>query len=257
MLKLTNIKKSFNIGTPNETTLFDGFSLTVKKGQFLSIVGSNGSGKTSLLTIVGGSLPIDGGSVTIGDSNVTDAPEYIRARRIGRVFQDPALGTVGSMTVAENVVLAALKGKRLRFAPVLTRSARERAGQTVAALGLGLEDKLDVPVRLLSGGQRQALALLTATLTDVDLLLLDEHTAALDPTTADRVMELTDRLVRERELTALMVTHNLRYAADYGDRMIMMHAGKIVLDVSDEQKKKTKVDDLLSIFNSISIECGN
>lgn len=257
MLELTNIKKSFNIGTPNETTLFDGFSLSVKKGQFLSIVGSNGSGKTSLLAIIGGSLPIDGGSVKIGTDNVTDAPEYVRARHIGSVFQDPALGTVGSMTVAENIALAAQKGKRLHFSPILTRSSRDMAGQTVATLGLGLEDKLDVPVGMLSGGQRQALALLIATLTPIDLLLLDEHTAALDPATADRVMELTDKIVRERVLTALMVTHNLRYAADYGDRMIMMHAGDIVLDVSGEQKEETKVDDLLSVFNSISIECGN
>ncbi len=257
MLKLSNIEKSFNIGTASETKLFDRFSLCVKKGEFLSVVGSNGSGKTTMLGIISGRVGIEGGKIELCGRDVTNMPEYKRARNIGRVFQDPSLGTVASMTVAENIILAKLKGKRLRLAPTVSKRAKGEAGELVATLGLGLEDKLDLPVGLLSGGQRQALSLLISTVTPIDLLLLDEHTAALDPKTADTVMELTDRIVRDGQITAIMVTHNLRYAADYGNRMIMMHSGDTVLDVSGEEKAKTTVDDLLGLFNSISVECGN
>lgn len=257
MLKLSNIEKSFNIGTASETKLFDRFSLDVKRGEFLSVVGSNGSGKTTLLGIISGRVGIEGGKIELGGTDVTNMPEYRRARHIGRVFQDPSLGTVASMTVAENIILAKLKGRRLRLLPTVGKKAKSEAGELVSTLGLGLEDKLDLPVGLLSGGQRQALSLLVSTMTPIELLLLDEHTAALDPKTADTVMELTDRVVRENQITAVMVTHNLRYAANYGNRMIMMHSGGIVLDVSDKEKSKTTVDDLLGLFNSISVECGN
>lgn len=257
MLKLSNIEKSFNIGTASETKLFDRFSLDVKRGEFLSVVGSNGSGKTTLLGIISGRVGIEGGKIELGGTDVTNMPEYRRARHIGRVFQDPSLGTVASMTVAENIILAKLKGRRLRLLPTVGKKAKSEAGELVSTLGLGLEDKLDLPVGLLSGGQRQALSLLVSTMTPIELLLLDEHTAALDPKTADTVMELNDRVVRENQITAVMVTHNLRYAANYGNRMIMMHSGGIVLDVSDKEKSKTTVDDLLGLFNSISVECGN
>lgn len=257
MLKLSNIEKSFNIGTASETKLFDRFSLDVKKGEFLSVVGSNGSGKTTLLGMISGRVGIEGGKIELGGTDVTNMPEYRRARHIGRVFQDPSLGTVASMTVAENIILAKLKGRRLRLVPTVGKKAKSEAGELVSTLGLGLEDKLDLPVGLLSGGQRQALSLLVSTMTPIELLLLDEHTAALDPKTADTVMELTDRIVRENQITAVMVTHNLRYAAHYGNRMIMMHSGGIVLDVSDKEKSETTVDDLLGLFNSISVECGN
>ena len=173
------------------------------------------------------------------------------------MFQNPAQGTVPSMTVAENLAVAKLKGKHCGLTAAIGRAERENLRTLAASLGLGLEDRMNVPVGLLSGGQRQALTLLMCTLTPIDLLLLDEHTAALDPKTAEQIMELTDRIVCEKKLTAIMVTHNLRYAVEYGNRMIMMHSGGTVLDVSDDEKKKTGVDDILGLFNSISIECGN
>ncbi len=257
MLRLIDIDKTFNKGTVNEAKLFEDFSLTVKSGEFLSVVGSNGSGKTTMLNIIGGSCPIDGGKVELDGTDITKMPEYRRARKIGRVFQNPAQGTVPSMTVAENLAVAKLKGRHCGLTAAIGRSERENLRVLAASLGLGLEDRMNVPVGLLSGGQRQALTLLMCTLTPIDLLLLDEHTAALDPKTAEQIMELTDRIVREKKLTAIMVTHNLRYAVEYGNRMIMMHSGGTVLDVSDDEKKKTKVEDILGLFNSISIECGN
>lgn len=257
MIQLQNIEKVFNTGTVNESVLFDGFSLSVKKGEFVSVVGSNGSGKTTMLNIISGSLPIDSGAVLLDGKDISALPEYKRARRIGRVFQDPAIGTVPNMTILENLSLAENKGKPYLFSFAVNRQKREEFRELVYSLGLGLEDKMDIPVGLLSGGQRQALSLLMSTMTPMDLLLLDEHTAALDPKTADIVMELTDKIVKEKQLTAVMVTHNLRYAVEYGNRLLMMDKGQIVLDKAGAEKEATSIDDILHLFNQISIECGN
>ena len=257
MIQLKNIDKIFNIGTVNEAQLFDDFSFSVKKGDFVSIVGSNGSGKTTLLNIISGSIPVNNGSVLLDGRDITRFPEYVRAQKMGRVFQDPSVGTVPSMTITENLSLAENKGKPYMFDFAVNRRKKEMFKDAVYQLGLGLEDKMDIPVGLLSGGQRQALSLLMSTMTPIDLLLLDEHTAALDPRTAEVIMNLTDRIVSEKKLTVIMVTHNLRYAVEYGNRLVMMDKGNIVLDKSDAEKKNTSVDDILHIFNDISIECGN
>lgn len=257
MIELRNITKIYNPNTVSETRLFEGLNLTVGDGEFVSVVGSNGSGKTTLLNLVCGSTPLTGGEVLLDGKNIGKLREFERCRRIGRVHQDPAAGTCPHMTIWENLSMADNKGKPYGLSPGLNRSRRETYRGMLRELGLGLEDKLEVPVGLLSGGQRQAVALLMATLTPVDFLILDEHTAALDPHTADIIMQLTDRVVREKGLTALMVTHNLRYAVDYGTRLLMMDRGKIILDRAGEEKKALAVDDLLALFNAISIECGN
>lgn len=257
MIRLDNIDKVFNSGTVNESQLFDDFSFNVKKGEFVSVVGSNGSGKTTLLNIISGSISIDGGSIILDGTDITKTCEHARAKRIGRVFQDPSLGTVPDMTITENLSLAENKGRPYLFDFAVNRRKKDEFRSMVSSLGLGLEDKMDIPVGLLSGGQRQALSLLMSTITPIDLLLLDEHTAALDPRTAEIIMKLTDKVVREKGLTVIMVTHNLRYAVEYGGRLIMMDKGNVVLDKSGEEKQNTTVDDVLRIFNSISIECGN
>lgn len=257
MIELQHIEKVFHPGTVNETRLFSDFSLRVEKGAFVSIVGSNGSGKTTLLNIISGSLPADAGRVLLGGSDITALPEYKRARRIGRVFQDPAVGTVPNLTILENLSLAENKGRAYGLKFAVNRRKRDEMRALVQRLGLGLEDKMDVPVGLLSGGQRQALSLLMSTMTPMELLLLDEHTAALDPKTAETIMALTDTIVKEKQLTAIMVTHNLRYALEYGNRLLMMDKGQAVLDKSGDEKAATSIDDLLQIFNRISIECGN
>ena len=210
-----------------------------------------------MLNLISGTLPIDSGRILICGDDVTALPEYKRARRIARVFQDPSMGTVPSMTIMENLSIAENKGRTYGLSFAVNRAERERYRELVSQIGLGLEDKIDIPVGSLSGGQRQALSLLMATMTPMDLLLLDEHTAALDPKTAETIMELTDRIVKEKRVTTLMVTHNLRFAVDYGDRILMMHEGRAVIDRGGEEKKVTRVDDLLDTFNRISIECGN
>ena len=257
MLELKQINKYYNQGTVNEMCLFEDFSLTIKDRQFVSVVGSNGSGTTSMLNIICGSIPLDSGRIIIGGKDITSMPEYKRQRRIGRVYQNPAMGTCPHMTILENMALADNKGKPFNLLPGTNRQRINYYKEQLHSLGLGLEDKLHVKVGVLSGGQRQAMALLMSTMTPIEFLILDEHTAALDPKTAEVIMELTDQIVREKNLTTIMVTHNLRYAVEYGDRLIMMHQGSAIIDSADEDKASLKVDDILDRFNEISIECGN
>ena len=257
MLELRNIVKIYQGGTVNETCLFNDFSLTIPDRQFVCVVGSNGSGKTSLLNIICGSIPIDEGQVLIGGENITHMPEHKRHRRIGRVYQNPALGTCPSMTILENMSMADNKGKPFNLRRCVNRKKTEEYRAMLSQLGLGLEDKLGVQVGSLSGGQRQAMALLMSTMTPIEFLILDEHTAALDPKTAEIIMQLTGRIVAEKQLTTIMVTHNLRYAVEYGDRVLMMHQGHAELDLSGEARRNLRVEDLLTRFNEISIECGN
>ena len=257
MLELTNINKYYNQGTVNEMCLFENFSLTIGDGEFVSVVGSNGSGKTSMLNIICGSIPVDSGTISIGGKDITKMPEHRRLRTIGRVYQNPAMGTCPSMTILENMAMADTKGKSFNLRPGTDKRRIDYYRDSLKVLGLGLEDKLDVKVGVLSGGQRQAMALLMSTMTPIEFLILDEHTAALDPKTAETIMELTGRIVEEKKLTTIMVTHNLRYAADYGNRLLMMHQGKVILDKTGERKQVTHTEDLLALFNEISVECGN
>ncbi len=257
MIELRNIDKIFNRGTINEVQLFHDFSLTVQDGEFIAVIGSNGSGKTTMLNIISGTLPIENGQILMNGKDITRAPEYQRAARIGRVHQNPSQGTVPGMTILENLSLAENKGKPYLFSFALRSKDISRYREMLAQLNLGLEDKINIPVGLLSGGQRQALALLMSTMTPIDLLLLDEHTAALDPKTSEIIMQITDRIVSEKHVTTLMVTHNLRYAVEYGSRTIMMHEGHAILDCAGEAKKEIRIPDLLQRFNEISIECGN
>ena len=257
MLELKHIHKYYNTGTVNEMCLFEDFNLTIRDHEFVSVVGSNGSGKTSLLNIICGSIPLDEGTIRIGTEDITKMAEYKRQRRIGRVYQNPAMGTCPSMTIAENMALADNKGKFFNLRPGKNKQRIDFYRESLRTLGLGLEDKMDVKVGVLSGGQRQAMALLMSTMTPIEFLILDEHTAALDPKTAETIMELTDRIVREKNLTTIMVTHNLRYAVDYGNRLLMMHQGKAIMDKAGTEKEETRIDDILKKFNEISIECGN
>ena len=257
MLELKNITKVYNQGLITESCLFQDFSLTVKDGEFVSIVGSNGSGKTSMLNIICGSISVEGGQVLIDGRDITRSADYKRYARIGRIFQNPAMGTCPDLTVLENLSLADNKGKSFGLSRAVSKNRIDFFREQLASLQLGLEDKLHVKMGALSGGQRQAVALLMVTLSPLDFLILDEHTAALDPHTAEIIMQLTDRVVKEKKLTAMMVTHNLRYAVEYGSRILMMDRGQIVLDVDGDEKQKMQVDDILDIFTRISIECGN
>ena len=257
MLELVQIDKTFSPGTPGETKVFEGFSLTVPEGQFLSIVGGNGSGKTTLLNILCGSVPIDRGEVRIEGRNVEKMQDYRRYAMMGRVYQDPSMGTCPSLTVLENLSLADNKGRRYGLQRGVERKRIDAYRQMLAELELGLEEKLNVKMGSLSGGQRQALALLMATMTPLKFLILDEHTAALDPKTAEIIMELTDKVVQEKGVTTIMVTHNLRYAVEYGNRLIMMHEGNVIMDKSGVEKQQTTTEEIMGIFNKISVECGN
>ena len=257
MLELININKNYNPGSVNELCLFKDFNLTVKDGEFVSVVGSNGSGKTSMLNIICGSIAVDSGKILIHGEDITRQKDYIRQRRIGRVYQDPSKGTCPSMTILENMSIAENKGKPYNLGRGVNKAKLETYREMLRPLNLGLEDKMGVQVGSLSGGQRQALALLMATMTPIDFLILDEHTAALDPKTAEIIMELTDQGVKEKKVTTIMVTHNLRYAVEYGNRLIMMHEGKAILDKADEEKKSINTEEIMGIFNKISVECGN
>ena len=257
MLELKDIHKYYNPGTVNEMCLFHGFNLSIEEGEFVSVIGSTGSGKTSMLNIICGSIPVEAGQIFMNGSDITKEKEYKRNRRIGRVYQNPAMGTCPSMTILENMALADNKGKVYGFGRGTNKARISYYKELLSQLGLGLEDKLDIKVGALSGGQRQAMALLMSTMTPIEFLILDEHTAALDPKTAELIMELTDKIVKEKKLTTIMVTHNLRYAVEYGDRLLMMHQGEAVLDLKGEEKKAMSVDEILKQFNEISIECGN
>ena len=253
MLELKNVSKVYSPGTVNEHMLFRHFDLTVPDGQFISVVGSNGSGKTSMLNLICGSIPLDEGQIIVNGQDITRMKEHKRYRTIGRVSQNPAMGTCGNMTLLENMAMADNKNRPYNITRGVDRRRADTYREMLAELGLGLEDKMNVPVGSLSGGQRQAVALLMSTLTPIEFLILDEHTAALDPKTAEIIMQLTGRIVAEKKLTTLMVTHNLRYALEYGDRLLMMHEGRIVMDHEGESKQALKLDDILGKFNEISI----
>ena len=234
MLELKNISKYYNPGSVNEMCLFQDFNLTIRDHEFVSVVGSNGSGKTSLLNIICGSIDVDSGNIIVNGTDITGRKDYLRQRKIGRVYQDPSKGTCPSMNILENMSLADNKGKGYGLTKGVNKARIEEYRESLRQLNLGLEDKLYTKVGSLSGGQRQALALLMSTMTPIEFLILDEHTAALDPKTAEIIMELTDKIVREKKVTTIMVTHNLRYAVEYGDRILMMHQGNAVLDTAGE-----------------------
>ena len=251
MLKLTNVRKIFNEGTVNEKVALDHVSLTVENGDFATIIGSNGAGKSTLFNCIGGSFYVDEGSVFLDDEDITYKPEYRRAVEIGRLFQDPMRGTAPHMTIEENLALAYLrvaKRKSSIFSRV-SNTERKMFRERLALLNMGLEDRMKQPVGLLSGGQRQALTLLMATLIPPKILLLDEHTAALDPATADKVIELTKKIVRENNLACLMITHNMHSALELGNRTLMMDSGRIVLDISGKERENLTVDGLLEKFS--------
>jgi putative ABC transport system ATP-binding protein len=257
MLELRNITKRFNAGTVDETTVFDGFDFKVEDGDFVSVIGSNGSGKTTLLNLICGSLHPDEGKIIFNDRDITNVSEYKRAKIIGRVFQDPKTGTCPDLTILENMALADNKNKPFGLGRCVNKKRIEYYRSLLEQCDMRLENRLGVQVGTLSGGQRQALALVIANMTDLDLLILDEHIAALDPKSSERVMELTDRLVKKHKITTLMVTHNLRFAVEYGNRLVMMHEGNTVVDIRGAEKEKAQVEDLLAVFDRISIEKGN
>ncbi len=252
MLEIKEIWKTFNAGTVNEKQALRGVSLTLDDGDFCTVIGGNGAGKSTMLNAVAGVWTVDSGTISIGGTDVTRLPEFKRARFIGRVFQDPMMGTAPSMQIVENLALAARRGQSRGLGWGITKAEKERYHELLCSLGLGLEDRLTSRVGLLSGGQRQALTLLMASLQKPRLLLLDEHTAALDPKTAAKVLELSDRIVEENHLTTMMVTHNMKDAIAHGNRLIMMYDGRIVIDVSGEEKKKLTVPQLLELFSKVS-----
>ena len=252
MLKIEHVCKTFNAGTVNEKKALKGLNLHLKPGDFVTVIGGNGAGKSTMLNSVAGAFPVDSGKILIDGVDITHLPEYKRAQYIGRVFQDPMMGTAATMQIEENLALAARRGRKRGLGIGITKAERESYREQLKILDLGLEDRLTAKVGLLSGGQRQALTLLMATLRKPKLLLLDEHTAALDPKTAAKVLEATQRIVEKDNLTTLMITHNMRDAIAYGNRLIMMYDGHIVVDVSGEEKKKLTVEQLLSLFSQAS-----
>ena len=254
MLDLVNIKKTFNPGTIHEKKALNGVNLHLDDGDFVTIIGGNGAGKSTTLNAIAGVWPVDNGSITIDGINVTGIPEFKRPKYLGRVFQDPMTGTAATMEIQENLALAARRGKGRGLCWGITKAEKEKYRELLKMLDLGLEDRMEAKVGLLSGGQRQALTLLMATLQKPKLLLLDEHTAALAPKTAQKVLEISDRIIKENNLTAMMVTHNMKDAIAHGNRLIMMHEGKIVLNIAGEEKKKLTVEDLLRKFEVVAGE---
>lgn len=257
MVSLQNIYKTFSPDSVSEVVLFSDFHLDILPGQFVSVVGSNGSGKTTLLNMICGSVIPDSGQIFLKGQEIGAMKEYQRAKSIGRVFQDPSKGTCPELTILENMALADNKGAFYGLSRGVSRRRMDEYRTQLERLELGLEDKLSVLVGSLSGGQRQALALLISTMTPIDLLILDEHTAALDPRSSENVMRLTEEIVKEKGLTTLMVTHNLKYSIQYGNRLLMMHQGHALIDAADEAKAALSTDDLLNQFNQISLEVGN
>lgn len=254
MLEIKNIYKTFNAGTVNEKMALKGLSLTLEDGDFVTVIGGNGAGKSTMLNAIAGVWPVDQGSIVIDGEDVTKLPEYKRAKYLGRVFQDPMNGSAATMEIQENLALALRRGKTRTLKIGITKKEHAKYREMLATLGLGLEDRMTTKVGLLSGGQRQALTLLMATLQKPKLLLLDEHTAALDPKTAAKVLETTDMIVNRDKLTTLMITHNMKDAIAHGNRLIMMMDGKIILDIRGEEKKKLTVADLLRKFEEASGE---
>ena len=254
MLELHQVCKTFNPGTVNEKAALNHLSLTLEEGDFVTVIGGNGAGKSTMLNAISGVWPVDEGTIRIDGVDVTELSEHRRAVYLGRVFQDPMVGTAGNMTIEENLALAARRGEKRTLRWGIRKSEREQFKELLRPLGLGLEDRLTAKVGLLSGGQRQALTLLMASLKKPKVLLLDEHTAALDPKTAAKVLELSDQIVKEHKLTTLMVTHNMKDAIAHGNRLIMLDAGRVILDIRGEDKKKLTVPDLLTRFTAASGE---
>ena len=252
MLDVKDIKKTFNKGTVNEKKALQGLSLHLNDGDFVTVIGGNGAGKSTMLNAIAGVWPVDSGTITIDDIDVTKQPEYKRAKYIGRVFQDPMMGTASNMQIEENLAIASRRGKFPGLSWSSKASQREKFREMLAELDLGLEDRLTSKVGLLSGGQRQAVTLLMATLNNPKLLLLDEHTAALDPKTAAKVLALTEKIVTREHLTTLMITHNMRDALRYGNRLIMLYNGRIIIDISGQEKQNLDVSDLLKMFEKVS-----
>ena len=254
MLKLDNIHKTFNPGTINEKIALNGVNLTLNEGDFVTVIGGNGAGKSTTLNAIAGVWPIDSGKIYIGGDDVTKLSEHKRAKYLGRVFQDPMTGTATTMSIEENMAIAARRGEKRGLSWGITHQEHDTYREMLKALDLGLEDRLTSKVGLLSGGQRQAITLLMASIKKPKLLLLDEHTAALDPKTAAKVLEISDKIIAENHLTAMMVTHNMKDAIVHGNRLIMMHEGKVILNISGEEKKKLTVEDLLHQFEKVSGE---
>ena len=252
MLKITDLEKTFNAGTINAKTALRGLNLEIKDGDFVTVIGGNGAGKSTLLNAIAGVWKPDYGTIEIDGVNVTNMPEHKRAKFLGRVFQDPMKGTAPDMEIDENLSIAARRGTKRKLLWGIRRGERERYSELLKDLDLGLETRLSTKVGLLSGGQRQAVTLLMATLNRPKLLLLDEHTAALDPKTAEKVLEITDKIVNKNRITTLMITHNMRDAIEHGNRLIMMHEGNVIIDVEGEEKKKLTVEDLLALFTKAS-----
>ena len=252
MLELKNIHKTFNPGTVNAKTALSGLNLTLNDGDFVTVIGGNGAGKSTMLNVIAGTIAVDDGEILLDGRDITRLPEHKRAEYLGRVFQDPMMGTAATMQIEENLALAARRGQRRGLKVGITKADRENYKEQLKILGLGLEDRMTAKVGLLSGGQRQALTLLMATLRQPKLLLLDEHTAALDPKTASLVLDATQRIVEASGLTTLMITHNMRDAITYGNRLIMMYDGHVVVDVSGEEKKNLTVEQLLGLFSQAS-----
>ena len=254
MLNIKSINKGFNKGTVNETNIFNNFNLDINKGDFVTIVGSNGAGKSTLLNLISGSLELDSGNILLEGKDITNLKEHRKSKFISRVFQDPTKGTSPSMTILENLSLADNKGSRFGLSLGVNKKKIEEFKSHLSILNLGLEDKINTKVGMLSGGQRQALSLLMATLNTPKILLLDEHTAALDPKTSETIINLTNNIVREKNITTIMITHNLSHAIEFGNRLIMMHRGEAILDIEEIEKYNLTKNDLIEEFNKITFK---